>query len=66
MTQPQHELTGAWRLRGLLVRSTLAVIAADKGVPYGSVVHVIDLVKTNGVTSFALNIERVPTPEEGP
>jgi biopolymer transport protein ExbD len=43
-----------------------AVIAADKGVPYGSVVHVIDLVKTNGVTSFALNIERVPTPEEGP
>jgi biopolymer transport protein TolR len=30
------------------------------------VVHVIDLVKTNGVTSFALNIERVPTPEEGP
>jgi len=43
-----------------------AVIAADKGVPYGSVVHVIDLVKSNGVTSFALNIERVPTPEEGP
>ncbi len=40
-----------------------AVIAADKRVPYGEVVHVIDVVKTNGVTSFALNIERVPTPE---
>jgi biopolymer transport protein ExbD len=35
-----------------------AVIAADKGVAYGRVVHVIDLVKTNGVSSFALNIER--------
>lgn len=29
MTQPQRALTGAWRLRGLLVRSTLAVIAAS-------------------------------------
>jgi biopolymer transport protein ExbD len=35
-----------------------AVIAADKGVVYGRVVHVIDLVKVNGVTSFALNIDR--------
>jgi biopolymer transport protein ExbD len=42
-----------------------AVIAADKGVPYGSVVHVIDLVKLNGVKSFALNIERAPKPEGG-
>ena len=43
-----------------------AVVAADKGVPYGRVVHVIDVVKTNGVTSFALNIERVATPDQGP
>ncbi len=35
-----------------------AVIAADKGVPYGRVVRVIDIVKTNGITTFALNIER--------
>lgn len=41
-----------------------AVIAADKGVPYGRVVHVIDVVKTNGVTSFALNIERTEAPTE--
>ncbi len=41
-----------------------AVIAADKGVPYGRVVHVIDVVKTNGVTSFALNIERTAEPTE--
>jgi len=39
-----------------------AVIAADKGVPYGRVVEVIDLVKTNGVSRFALNIERAATP----
>ena len=35
-----------------------AVIAADKSVPYGRVVKVIDIVKLNGITSFALNIER--------
>jgi biopolymer transport protein ExbD len=35
-----------------------AVIAADKGVPYGRVVRIIDVVKTSGVRSFALNIER--------
>ncbi|MCK6547973.1 biopolymer transporter ExbD [Myxococcota bacterium] len=35
-----------------------AVIAADQGIPYGSVMRVIDLVKTNGVKSFALNIDR--------
>ncbi len=37
-----------------------AVISADKGVAYGNVIHLIDLVKTNGVSSFALNVERVP------
>ncbi len=35
-----------------------AVIAADQGIRYGRVVRVIDLVKQNGVTQFALNIER--------
>ena len=35
-----------------------AVIAADKTVPYGRVVKVIDIVKVNGITTFALNIER--------
>ncbi len=39
-----------------------AVIAADKGVEYGEVVSMIDLVKLNGITSFALNIERTPAP----
>ncbi len=35
-----------------------AVIAADKSVAYEHVIDTIDLVKQNGVTSFALNIER--------
>jgi len=38
-----------------------AVIAADKGVIYERVIGAIDLVKQNGVRSFALNIERAPS-----
>ena len=37
-----------------------AIVAADKGVPYGSVMHLIDLVKSLGVTKFALNIDAAP------
>jgi len=54
---------------GLLVRleatahpGTQAVIAADKGVAYGRVVELIDMVKQNGVTAFALDIERGAPP----
>jgi biopolymer transport protein ExbD len=35
-----------------------AVIAADKGVEYGKVIDLIDLVKRNGVSAFALDVER--------
>jgi len=35
-----------------------AVISADKVLPYGEVVGVIDMVKQSGVVTFALNIER--------
>ncbi|HVT08332.1 MAG TPA: biopolymer transporter ExbD [Polyangia bacterium] len=37
-----------------------AVIAADRGVPYGKVMEVIDLVKGAGVGGFALDVERAP------
>jgi biopolymer transport protein ExbD len=37
-----------------------AVIAADKVVPHGNVVHVIDLVKRAGVRKFAINVEANP------
>jgi biopolymer transport protein ExbD len=39
-----------------------AVIAADKGIEYGRVVDLIDLVKRNGVTAFALDVERRAAP----
>jgi len=37
---------------------TQAVISADEGVEYGRVVDVIDLVKQNGISAFALDVER--------
>ena len=41
-----------------------AVIAADKGVEYGRVVDLIDLVKRNGVSAFALDVERQTAPTQ--
>lgn len=38
-----------------------AIIAADRKVPHGAVIHLIDVVKDCGVTEFALNIEKVDT-----
>jgi biopolymer transport protein ExbD len=38
---------------------TQAVIAADQGVAYGRVVELIDMVKQNGISAFALDIQRV-------
>lgn len=43
-----------------------AVISADKGVEYGRVVEIIDTVKQNGVSAFALDIERGPAPATAP
>ena len=34
-----------------------AVIAADRAVPHGEVVHVIDLVKRAGIRKFAINVD---------
>ncbi|MBJ80121.1 MAG: biopolymer transporter ExbD [Myxococcales bacterium] len=42
-----------------------AVISADQDVDYGKVVKLIDLVKKNGIESFALNIEREEQPKIG-
>jgi biopolymer transport protein ExbD len=35
-----------------------AIIAADKDVPHGRVIGVIDLVKTAGITRFAITIDK--------
>jgi biopolymer transport protein ExbD len=37
-----------------------AIIAADRGIPYGDVMHVVDVVKALGVTHFALNTQSGP------
>jgi biopolymer transport protein ExbD len=37
-----------------------AVVAADRGIDYGDVMHVVDLVKSLGVNKFALSTERTP------
>jgi biopolymer transport protein ExbD len=34
------------------------VIAADRNVDYGQVIHLIDLVKSHGIDDFALQVER--------
>lgn len=36
----------------------VCLIAADKTVPHGRVVWLIDLVKSNGVAKFAINIDK--------
>lgn len=38
-----------------------AVISADRRVPHGQVVELIDLVKTEGLSKFAINIEKDST-----
>jgi biopolymer transport protein ExbD len=48
-----HVARAAWKDQNLQ-----AVISADTKVDYGQVVKVIDVVKANGVKTFALNLER--------
>ena len=35
-----------------------AIISADKNVPHGTVVHIIDVVKSSGVKKFAISIDK--------
>ncbi|MGO9829886.1 MAG: ExbD/TolR family protein [Myxococcaceae bacterium] len=37
---------------------TRAILSADQALPYGEVMHLIDVVKGEGVTRYALNIEK--------
>jgi biopolymer transport protein ExbD len=39
-----------------------AIIAADRVVPHGDVVHIIDLVKRAGVRRFAINVDPAAAP----
>jgi biopolymer transport protein ExbD len=54
-----HDKLGAFVARASWKdKDVQAVISADKKVDYGYVVRVIDVVKANGIKSFALNIQR--------
>lgn len=43
-----------------------AIISADKRINHGRVVEVIDLVKSEGLSKFAINIEKDATANSGP
>lgn len=42
----------------------ICLIAADHSVSHGKVVHIIDLVKQEGVARFAINIDPIDAPDE--
>jgi biopolymer transport protein ExbD len=48
-----HVARASWKDKELQ-----AVISADTSIDYGRVIKIIDVVKSNGVKSFALNIQR--------
>lgn len=45
---------------------TQAIIAADHRVSHGDVINIIDLVRTNGLERFALNVKRKKSGETAP
>lgn len=44
----------------------ICLIGADKAVPHGEVVKIIDLVRQEGVAKFAININPVARPDDAP
>jgi len=40
--------------------NTRALVSADREALHGSVVHVIDLMRAEGVSRFAINVEKAP------
>ena len=47
-------------------KDTRAIISADQVLPYGKVMHLIDVVKTQGISKFALNIQKDAAPQAAP
>jgi len=44
-------------------KDTRAIISADQSVNYGQVMHLIDVVKGQGISKFALNIQKDAAPQ---
>lgn len=57
--EPVDEATLIAKLRGAKAQNAEInlIISADKAAPHGSVVHVIDLAKVEGILKFAINVE---------
>ena len=58
--QPVSEQELSTKLRGLVAadRGLTVVVSADAKADHGAVVHVLDLARVEGVTSFAVNVEK--------
>jgi biopolymer transport protein ExbD len=58
----------ATRVKAALAKNadTRAIISADQSLPYGQVMHLIDVVKGEGIAKFALNIEKNAAPAAAP
>jgi biopolymer transport protein ExbD len=54
----EAELVGKLRAAHAQNADTSLVLSADTDVPHGSVVHVIDLAKLEGIAKFAIHVER--------
>ncbi len=54
----EQELRARTREAVIRDRDARAIISADKASLHGAVIHVIDLVKGEGVSRFAINIEK--------
>lgn len=60
------ELRGSIRTLRQTESEIICLIGADKTTPHGDVVALIDLVKQEGVSKFAINIDPVARPPEAP
>ena len=51
----------AVRLRGLVAedKAMTLIVSADEKADHGAVVHVLDVARVEGITSFAVNVERI-------
>ena len=47
-------------------KDTRAIVSADQAVNYGKVMHLIDVVKGEGIAKFALNIQKDASPSNPP
>ena len=58
--KPVDDAELATSLRGLVAadKAMTRVVSADEKADHGAVVHVLDLARVEGITSFAVNVER--------